>query len=265
MPHLRVHTRVRRVRSIATAHCARGEPAGRGSRTPLRGPLGVDRAATLRSSARAGELLRHASHPRSGSGAVARKLGIRRAARSAMIALALLASYLAGSIPFGLLVARAASGKDVRVVGSGNIGATNVARAAGRTAAAVTLLFDALKGFLPAIIAAKALPEPWGAAACGIAAVLGHCFPVWLRFRGRAAFRPLRRRGVGRLLQALAHLQRRIACGRRRRTPRRGSDGATLEHRRSRGHRRHRARPASHEFATAAPSRGAMKRGSLQR
>jgi acyl phosphate:glycerol-3-phosphate acyltransferase len=101
-----------------------------------------------------------------------------------MIALALLASYLAGSIPFGLLVARAASGKDVRVVGSGNIGATNVARAAGRTAAAVTLLFDALKGFLPAIVAARALPEAWGAAACGIAAVLGHCFPVWLRFRG---------------------------------------------------------------------------------
>ena len=101
-----------------------------------------------------------------------------------MIALALFASYLAGSIPFGLLVARAASGKDVRVVGSGNIGATNVARAAGRTAAGVTLFFDALKGFLPAAIASRTLPEPWGAAACGIAAVLGHCFPVWLRFRG---------------------------------------------------------------------------------
>jgi glycerol-3-phosphate acyltransferase PlsY len=101
-----------------------------------------------------------------------------------MIAIALLASYLAGSIPFGLLVARAASGKDIRVVGSGNIGATNVARAAGRTAAAMTLLFDALKGCVPAVIAQRTLLEPWGAAACGIAAVLGHCFPVWLRFRG---------------------------------------------------------------------------------
>ena len=101
-----------------------------------------------------------------------------------MIAFALLASYLAGSIPFGLLVARAASGKDVRVVGSGNIGATNVARAAGPTAAAVTLFFDALKGYLPTLIAQRALLEPWGAAACGIAAVVGHCFPVWLRFRG---------------------------------------------------------------------------------
>ena len=101
-----------------------------------------------------------------------------------MIGFALLASYLAGSIPFGLLVARAASGKDVRAVGSGNIGATNVARAAGRTAAAVTLFLDALKAFLPAVIAQRTLPEPWGAAVCGIAAVLGHCFPVWLRFRG---------------------------------------------------------------------------------
>ena len=101
-----------------------------------------------------------------------------------MIALALLASYVAGSIPFGLLVARAASGKDVRAVGSGNIGATNVARAAGRTAAALTLFFDALKGFAPAAIAERTLLEPWGPAVCGIAAVIGHCFPVWLRFRG---------------------------------------------------------------------------------
>jgi acyl phosphate:glycerol-3-phosphate acyltransferase len=101
-----------------------------------------------------------------------------------VIALALLASYLAGSVPFGLLVARVAAGKDVRTVGSGNIGATNVARAAGRGAAAVTLLLDALKGTLPVALAGRALPEPWAGAACGVAAVIGHCYPVWLRFRG---------------------------------------------------------------------------------
>ena len=101
-----------------------------------------------------------------------------------MIALALAASYLAGSVPFGLLVARAAAGKDVRTVGSGNIGASNVARAAGRGAAAITLLLDALKGLFPVLLAARTLPEPWAPAACGVLAVLGHCFPVWLRFRG---------------------------------------------------------------------------------
>ncbi len=101
-----------------------------------------------------------------------------------MIALALLASYLAGSVPFGLLVARVAAGKDVRTVGSGNIGATNVARAAGRAAAAITLLLVALKGLLPAAVAGRTLAEPWAPAACGVAAVIGHCYPIWLRFRG---------------------------------------------------------------------------------
>jgi acyl phosphate:glycerol-3-phosphate acyltransferase len=111
-------------------------------------------------------------------------LGFSRAARLAVIAFAIVASYVLGSIPFGLLVVRAASGKDVRAVGSGNIGATNVARAAGRSAAATTLALDALKGFAPAFLAARELPAPWAPAACGIAAVLGHCYPVWLRFRG---------------------------------------------------------------------------------
>jgi len=101
-----------------------------------------------------------------------------------VIVLAVLASYVVGSIPFGLLVARAATGQDVRAVGSGNIGATNVARAAGRMAATVTLALDALKGFLPAVLAERALLEPWMPAVCGVAAVIGHCFPVWLRFRG---------------------------------------------------------------------------------
>jgi glycerol-3-phosphate acyltransferase PlsY len=93
--------------------------------------------------------------------------------------------YLAGSIPFGLLIARAVTGKDVRAVGSGNIGATNVARAAGRGAAVSTLLFDALKGLFPVLLAARLHPQlAWLSPGCAIAAVLGHCFPVWLRFRG---------------------------------------------------------------------------------
>lgn len=94
----------------------------------------------------------------------------------------LLFAYLSGSIPFGLLVARAASGKDVRAVGSGNIGATNVARAAGKGPAAITLLLDAVKGLVPVLLAPAA--PAWLRPACALAAVLGHCFPVWLRFSG---------------------------------------------------------------------------------
>jgi acyl phosphate:glycerol-3-phosphate acyltransferase len=97
----------------------------------------------------------------------------------------LAAAYLSGSIPFGLIIVRASSGKDVRSVGSGNIGATNVARAAGRKAAVATLLFDALKGFVPVLLAARvAQGSEWLAAGCAVAAVMGHCFPVWLRFAG---------------------------------------------------------------------------------
>lgn len=88
-------------------------------------------------------------------------------------------AYLCGSIPFGLIVARFATGKDVRTVGSGNIGATNVARAAGRAAAAATLTLDALKGFVPVVLAPASV-----APACAVAAVVGHCFPLWLKFRG---------------------------------------------------------------------------------
>jgi glycerol-3-phosphate acyltransferase PlsY len=93
----------------------------------------------------------------------------------------LVVAYLCGSIPFGLLIARAKTGKDVRSVGSGNIGATNVARAAGRGAAAATVLLDALKGFVPVLLARG---PGWLPAACAVCAVLGHCFPVWLKFRG---------------------------------------------------------------------------------
>ncbi len=99
------------------------------------------------------------------------------------------AGYLLGSVPFGLLISRALAGVDVRQVGSGNIGATNVGRAAGPAAGVATLVLDAAKGALPAL-AAQAVLEPAGPggaawpAAAGVAAFLGHLFPPWLRFRG---------------------------------------------------------------------------------
>ena len=123
------------------------------------------------------------------------------------IALALALGYLAGSIPFGLLLTKAAGLGDVRNIGSGNIGATNVLRTGNKGLAAATLLLDLLKGLLPVIVAG----ELWGMmdghehlhgvdpfhgggidwriyaspeAAAALGAVLGHCFPVWLKFKG---------------------------------------------------------------------------------
>ncbi len=93
------------------------------------------------------------------------------------------AAYLIGSIPFGLLVTRLVAGVDVRAVGSGNIGATNAVRAGGKLAGALTLLLDALKGFLPSWLALRELGV--GAAALTAAcAFLGHLFPIYLRFKG---------------------------------------------------------------------------------
>ncbi len=100
------------------------------------------------------------------------------------MALALIVlGYACGAIPTGVLLARSA-GIDVRRVGSGNIGATNVARAVGSRAGALTLLGDALKGAAPALIALAVSEDPITAASTGLAAVLGHVFPVTLRFSG---------------------------------------------------------------------------------
>ena len=97
------------------------------------------------------------------------------------------ASYLAGSVPFGLLLARFVAGVDVRRSGSGNIGATNVARTAGRRLGVLTLLLDAGKGGVAVAATALATGTPldgnWSAVA-GLAAFLGHVFPIWLGFRG---------------------------------------------------------------------------------
>lgn len=98
--------------------------------------------------------------------------------------LALLLGYLAGSIPFGLLVTRALGLGDVRAIGSGNIGATNVLRTGNKGAAAVTLILDAAKGAVPVLLAAALVEDPQAAAVAGLGAFLGHVFPVWLKFRG---------------------------------------------------------------------------------
>jgi glycerol-3-phosphate acyltransferase PlsY len=101
---------------------------------------------------------------------------------------ALLLGYLLGSIPFGLLLARAAGLGDIRQIGSGNIGATNVLRTGNKSVAAATLLLDGLKGFVAVLVARHLFGDnavwlsPVAAAALG--AVLGHCFPLWLKFRG---------------------------------------------------------------------------------
>lgn len=91
--------------------------------------------------------------------------------------------YLLGSIPFGLLITRAAGLGDVRKIGSGNIGATNVLRTGRRELAALTLLLDAAKGFAAVWVARYFWPGD-AMFVAGIAVFLGHCFPVWLQFKG---------------------------------------------------------------------------------
>lgn len=98
------------------------------------------------------------------------------------IYIALAFGYLLGSVPFGLLLTRAAGLGDVRQIGSGNIGATNVLRTGNKGLAALTLTLDALKGTAAVLIAAN-----WGSDAAlfaGVGAFLGHIFPIWLRFKG---------------------------------------------------------------------------------
>ena len=95
------------------------------------------------------------------------------------------AAYLLGSIPFGLILAKLFGVGDVRKAGSGNVGATNVARVAGPLAGILTLVLDAAKGAAAVWLAARFANESaaWMTFA-GLAALAGHCFPVWLRFRG---------------------------------------------------------------------------------
>ena len=104
-------------------------------------------------------------------------------------ALIAVASYLIGSIPFGWLITRWVAGVDLRTLGSGNIGATNASRVLGKAWGIVVLLLDALKGLLPTLLAPLVFSVPSEDALharvlAGVCAILGHTFPVWLRFRG---------------------------------------------------------------------------------
>jgi acyl phosphate:glycerol-3-phosphate acyltransferase len=97
--------------------------------------------------------------------------------------LAIIIGYACGSIPFGLLLTRAAGMGDVRKVGSGNIGATNVLRMGNKKIAALTLICDVLKGLIPVLIGGW-LGGPLAVELAGFAALAGHIFPVWLGFKG---------------------------------------------------------------------------------
>lgn len=97
-------------------------------------------------------------------------------------------AYLLGAIPFGYLLVKLTTGRDVRASGSGNIGATNVLRTAGRAAGAATLMLDILKGYASVWLAARLTQNaPEWTAAAALAVMAGHAFPVFLRFRGGKA------------------------------------------------------------------------------
>ena len=100
------------------------------------------------------------------------------------VGLTLLLSYLAGSIPFGLIFAWLAGAGDVRKLGSGNIGATNVLRTGNKLAAAATLFCDAAKGWIVVVLAGDYFGMQVFPALAGLGAFLGHLFPVWLGFKG---------------------------------------------------------------------------------
>src|SRR5476649_420583 len=98
-------------------------------------------------------------------------------------ALAFVFGYLLGSIPFGLLLTRAAGGPDIRDIGSGNIGATNVLRTGRKGLSSATLICDALKG-TAAVLLVEHFAGHEAALAAALGAFLGHLFPVWLKFKG---------------------------------------------------------------------------------
>lgn len=104
--------------------------------------------------------------------------------------LLVLAAYLLGAVPFGLVLTRIFTGQDVRAIGSGNIGASNVARAAGKKVGVLTLVLDAAKASLPMLLTRRLLAGEGASTAelwmvlVGLAAFLGHLYPIWLGFKG---------------------------------------------------------------------------------
>src|SRR4051812_24562463 len=101
----------------------------------------------------------------------------------AWLPVAFILGYLLGSIPFGLVLTRVAGTQDLRSIGSGNIGATNVLRTGRKGLAAATLICDALKGTIAVVISGY-IAGPNAAMLAALGAFLGHLFPVWLQFRG---------------------------------------------------------------------------------
>lgn len=93
-------------------------------------------------------------------------------------------SYLIGGVPTGLVLVRLLKGEDIRKHGSGNIGTVNVLRVAGPATAAAVLVVDILKGLVPVLLAARVTTAPWVIVACGLAAIAGHNWSVFLGFRG---------------------------------------------------------------------------------
>ena len=110
-------------------------------------------------------------------------------------------AYGFGSIPFGLIITKIGGGGDIRQIGSGNIGATNVLRTGNKTLAVLTLVADAGKGAI-AVVVAKQYGDPASVALAAIFVVIGHCFPVWLKFNGG--------KGVATSLAVLASLDIRL-------------------------------------------------------
>ncbi|MCD6582101.1 MAG: glycerol-3-phosphate acyltransferase [Desulfuromusa sp.] len=99
--------------------------------------------------------------------------------------LLIIAAYLIGAIPTGVILTRLVGGEDIRSAGSGNIGATNVYRVAGRKLGVITLVGDCLKGVIPVLIAQQGFDlSPSGIALVALAAFIGHCYPVYLGFKG---------------------------------------------------------------------------------
>jgi glycerol-3-phosphate acyltransferase PlsY len=110
-------------------------------------------------------------------------------------------AYGFGSIPFGLIITKIGGGGDIRQIGSGNIGATNVLRTGNKTLAVLTLIADAGKGAI-AVLVAKQYGDPASVALAAIFVVIGHCFPIWLKFSGG--------KGVATSLAVLASLDIRL-------------------------------------------------------
>ena len=104
------------------------------------------------------------------------------------ILICVVVGYLCGSIPFGLILTKMAGGGDIRTIGSGNIGATNVLRTGRKSLAAATLILDATKGafsiFIVSLFLSKAVLADSYLGLVGVSAVIGHCYPVWLKFSG---------------------------------------------------------------------------------